>query len=97
MPRAQRWHTATLLPDGRVLFAGGGYEEPVLLTTTVLYDPADGSWTPAAPLARARMGGKAVLLRDGTVLVIGGVGDGDRPLASVERYGPRPWSLFGGD
>jgi len=97
LPQAQRWHTATLLPDGRVLLAGGGYGSTEPLTVAVLYDPEDGSWTPTAPLVEARMGGKAVLLLDGSVLTVGGVGIGERPLASVERFAPRPWSLFGGD
>src|ERR1044071_10354988 len=47
-------HTATLLPNGAVLVAGG-YEEAALATTE-LYDPATGTWMPTGRLATARSG-----------------------------------------
>jgi hypothetical protein len=38
-------HTATLLPDGEVLVAGGGNDEFVPQPLAEVYDPASGIWT----------------------------------------------------
>ena len=38
-------HTATLLPNGKVLVAGGTNAPNSDLTSAELYDPANGSWT----------------------------------------------------
>ena len=50
---ARELHTATLLPNGKVLVAGGqnnsGY-----LTSAELYDPASGTWTATGSLNTAR-------------------------------------------
>ncbi|MDC0681585.1 kelch repeat-containing protein [Sorangium atrum] len=44
-------HTATLLPDGRVLVAGGhGSDGTTLLREVEVYGPASKTWAPAAPL-----------------------------------------------
>ena len=69
--------TITLLNDDTVLVAGGfgdGFE----ITSAELYDPATQSWTMTAPMHEVRVDGtSATLLRDGTVLVVGGPnGDG---------------------
>jgi hypothetical protein len=56
-------HTATLLPGGKVLVAGGGS------ATMELYDPATGTFTSTATTASATVG-SATLLPDGTVLLI---------------------------
>ena len=42
-------HTATLLPNGKVLVAGG--ETPEVLASAELYDPASGTWTTTRSLA----------------------------------------------
>jgi hypothetical protein len=82
-------HTATLLPNGQVLVAGG-QNEASFLASTEQYDQATDRWTPAADMAGARSQDQAVLLPNGQVLVAGGV---DRPnstaaTATVERYDP---------
>ncbi len=64
-------YTATSLPDGRVLVAGGANGSAVL-DTTELYDPGTGKWTSAGHLARPRIGHTATLLPGGKVLVVGG-------------------------
>src|SRR2546429_4868978 len=58
-------HTATLLPDGKVLVAGGrdGYGS---LFTAELYDPATGNWTWTGGLA-PRENHTATSLPDGRV------------------------------
>jgi Ca2+-binding RTX toxin-like protein len=76
-----RWqHTATLLPDGRVLVAGGFGGGPIgstsnsqsVLNSAEIYDPATGTWTPTGALNVRRALSTAVLLPNGLVLVAGG-------------------------
>ena len=83
--------SVTTLVDGRVLVVGGvgpsGY--PGALSTAELYDPATDTWSPTADLAEGRFAHAAVLLADGTVLVVGGHATGwFNYLGSAERYYP---------
>jgi hypothetical protein len=82
-PRAL--HTATLLPDGRVLVVGGGTWDGALASSAELWNPATGSFGPAAPPIEPRVYHTATLLRDGRVLVVGGA---PGPLASAEIRDP---------
>ena len=63
---------ATLLPNGTVLVSGGypGSNNYPALATTEIYNPATGSWSPAATMAHTHVGPAAALLPDGTVLVV---------------------------
>jgi hypothetical protein len=99
MIEARSEQTATRLPDGRVLVAGGigAYGNvrvvaPKVLATAELYDPDTGSWTATGGLSTPRVGQQATLLGDGRVLVVGGMtysGDGEEIiLASAEAYDP---------
>jgi len=85
--RARYRHTATLLPDGRVLVVGGE-EEGDVLASAEIYDPATGRWREAARPATTRTLHTATLLADGQVLVAGGSDDGFNSIAVVERYDP---------
>jgi N-acetylneuraminic acid mutarotase len=92
-------HTATLLPDGRVLVVGG-YDDWAALDSAELYDPASGSWTATGKLIEARGYHTASLLPDGRVLVAGGRTNNSstgRALASAEVYDPvtGSWSATG--
>ena len=66
-------HTATLLPNGKVLVAGGYDGGSAYLASAELYDPAAGTWTPTGSLTGARYYHTATLLPDGKVLVAGGL------------------------
>src|SRR4030095_6574115 len=78
----RRFHTTTLLPDGKVLVTGGtrGTEAPGSPSTDPAYpvemwDPATGTWTTMASLTRFRgYHSIALLLPDGRVLSAGGEG-----------------------
>jgi len=79
-------HTATLLPSGRVLLAGG--ENPALPPVAELYDPQSGTFAPTGMMTTARSEHTATALPDGQVLLVGGYDANGRPLASAEIYDP---------
>ncbi|MEK7703660.1 MAG: kelch repeat-containing protein, partial [Myxococcota bacterium] len=94
MSLARRWHTATVLYDGRVLVAGGDGASGASATSYELWDPGIGAWSlgPDA-LGGARYAHTATRLPDGRVLLAGGEGSGAGseiwdPLANGGRGGP---------
>ncbi|MEU6994716.1 DUF6603 domain-containing protein [Streptomyces sp. NPDC046465] len=104
---ARKGHQATLLPDGRVLVTGGeaavaadGTFGPRALASAELFDPAAGTWTPAAALPSGRARHRALLTRAGDVLVIGGTtGPGfTAGFRSVLAYDPAAgtWTRIAG-
>lgn len=91
MAVARASHSATLLPDGRVLIAGGctraGCEMGDDGATAELYDPSKGAFTPTGRMTTERVGHTATLLSTGKVLIVGGF-DRDGVLAGAELYDP---------
>ncbi len=77
-------HTATLLPSGKVLVAGGF--NLGASSTAELYDPSTGTRQATEFLAIPRDQHTATLLPSGNVLVVGGF-NGDH-LSSTELYDP---------
>jgi hypothetical protein len=67
--------SVTLLPDGRVLVAGGRSPDGEFLNSVEAYDPARDTWRTVGSLRMARAHHGAVLLSDHRVLVTGGRGD----------------------
>ncbi|HET7064061.1 MAG TPA: kelch repeat-containing protein [Rudaea sp.] len=90
----QEGFTASALPDGTVLVAGGfsarapNWPQATFPTATESYDPNSGQWSPAGNLHAARAGHTATVLTDGSVLVAGGSGkiDGSSALTSSETH-----------
>jgi len=78
-------HVAILLPDGKVLVAGGHSPGDKPARSAELYDPATESWTAIADMHTPREAIEAFLQPDGTVLILGGPYRGPQ---SLERYDP---------
>jgi len=87
---ARQVHTATLLPNGQVLVAGGFDTSNSSIANAELYDATSGSWTATGSLATGRANHTATLLPDGQVLVAGGEDGGIAALASAELYIGQP-------
>jgi hypothetical protein len=89
MAAARAGHTATLLPGGEVLVAGGGLEGSVIADAE-LFDPAEDRFRRLDPLARARFKHGAAPLPNGDVLIVGGSnpsgGDDRGRLDHCERF-----------
>tara|TARA_B100001750_G_C15518552_1_gene609467 strand:+ start:2149 stop:3273 length:1125 start_codon:yes stop_codon:yes gene_type:complete len=91
--------TATLLNNGKVLVTGGEFQQEgwgglyggaiVNMDGTEIYDPSSGTWVAAAPMTERRKYHSALLMKDGKVIVVGGM--------QIETYDPAQnvWSLAG--
>lgn len=93
MYSARDSHTASLLPDGKVLIAGGALEtverfQQIVktLASAELFDSVSGSFALTGAMITARRSHTATLLSDGTVLVIGGLDTQNNYLATAELY-----------
>jgi len=81
--------TATLLPDGKILIAGGYKTSPSLSHATAeIYDPISGLIAPTGAMIDRRQCHNAVALTDGTVLLVGGNNETGTSLNSAEIYHP---------
>jgi N-acetylneuraminic acid mutarotase len=100
-----RWGHSAVLVGTQVLVAGGftvrSGQSELALSSAELYDPVAKTWTEVGPMTDPRGGHAAVLLKNGKVLVVGGllpVGTGaDADLAYCELYDPtaKTWSVTG--
>ncbi|MGB7068152.1 MAG: kelch repeat-containing protein [Pyrinomonadaceae bacterium] len=91
VPRSS--HAATLLRNGKVLVTGG-FDQRICFPDCVapvyesaeIYDPQTGIWSSAGNMSTARYAQTATRLRNGDVLVAGGLDQADAALSSAEIY-----------
>ena len=96
MSVARSMATATLLPSGKVLVAGGYDNATGQLSSAELFDPETNTWSDTGALAQARDAATATALRDGDVLVAGGdSGNGALPTAEIYDAGAGTWHAAG--
>jgi hypothetical protein len=100
MRTARANHTATVLPNGLVLVAGGTGDHNAALASSELYNSASGTWSSTGNLHVARVSAGAVLLPNGRVLAMGGCLSNDclsSTTRSAEIYNPTSgsWTVTG--
>lgn len=104
MIQARYGFSATRLADGRVLVAGGSFDNSHRgQAAAELYDPATGTWTATGSMLAGRYRHSATLLNDGRVLVAGGNASDSGAsavrccLATAELYDPSTgtWAATG--
>jgi hypothetical protein len=104
MTTMRLYQTATLLPDGKILIAGGMDGESNPLATAEVYDPQSGTFTATSNMTVPRGATKpppvtsipipdpdgptATLLPNGKVLIVGGYDGENIRLASAELFDP---------
>jgi hypothetical protein len=101
---ARYGHTATLLPNGNVLVAGGENATDSVLASAEIYDPLmyympGATWLNTIPMYSPRKHHTATLLNSGQVLVVGGerlVGGSPVFVYGTEYYEPKGWWVTAG-
>ena len=76
---ARAYHTATRLPNGKVLIAGGQIAGQQDTSTVELYDPTAETFTLAGNMSGPRYNHTATLLKDGRVLIADGITQAGTP------------------
>ena len=94
------WHTATLLPDGRVLLVGNGSWSADDPESSEVFDPATNTFIRVGePRDLVQGAQSATLLGDGRVLITGG--DTSEPNGDPHYFGPlktaETWDPASGD
>jgi len=102
MPFAAAGAAGIRLADGRVLLAGGAVHEPEfvdegaeaypsgLTADAVLFDPESDRWIATTSMPSPRAGASAMLLADGSVVLVGGsVSEGDLGTPGCPEADPR--------
>lgn len=83
-------HSATLLPSGQVLVAGGRSRDGVVTSfpDAELFHAASGGWSGTGGLSSPRERHRAILLASGKVLAVGGWSSSRGYLADAELFDP---------
>jgi len=86
---ARSGHTASLLPDGKVLIAGGVDSMQQTLASAELYDPASATFAMTGSMNMDRENHTATRLANGEVLIVGGYSSTTSTVQSTaELYDP---------
>ena len=81
-------HTATALPDGRVLVAGGFTSEANAAHSAEAYAPGAGRFSALPRMITVRYSHTATMLPNGKVLIAGGYAAGSTTIAAAELFDP---------
>ena len=82
---ARSRHAAALLPDGKVLIAGG-LGQSGRLSSAELFDPATRKFTTTGPLNSPRSDQDMIPLKNGRVIVWGGIDETGNSHRDIEMY-----------
>lgn len=93
MSAARMAHTATALPDGRVLIAGGFVGDELAAHSAEMFTSSAtasdaGRFTPLPRMRMLRHSHTATLLANGKVLIVGGYGRQNNVTAAAELFDP---------
>jgi len=91
MATQRHGYSATLLPDGKVLIAGGGSclgPGDCILDSAEVYDPLAGRFKPTGSMTVERSAHSATRLASGKILIAGGLDNTGQFMASAELYDP---------
>ncbi|MDQ6937513.1 MAG: SBBP repeat-containing protein [Actinomycetota bacterium] len=91
MLHTARLTTSVLLPNGKVLMAGGTGSNPA---AAEIYDPAAGTWSTTGSLNIGRQRGSLVVLANGKVLAAAGTPPGDPPYLGTAQQAGDSAELF---
>jgi hypothetical protein len=83
MHYARNKHTASILPNGKVLITGGVLDQCIIVE---LYDSSTGIWTITVKPSTARSFHTASILSNAKVLITGGMTEFIAPISSTELY-----------
>jgi N-acetylneuraminic acid mutarotase len=90
LPQTRFSHTASLLPDGRVLVVGGIVDGRIS-RSTLLYDSLHDRWESGPATHALHAGQSTVTLHDGRILIAAGYGG----PAEIYNPGAASWSVAG--
>ena len=88
MSTARSLHTATSLPNGTVLIAGGYDQTMATLASAELFDPVTGRFSSTDTMSHPRVAAGATQLNNGRILMVGGQDAMGIAMASAEIYDP---------
>ncbi len=86
MTTARAGHTATFMPDKKVMIAGGQNDHEVVLATTEVYDPTKETFSPGEKMFTAREGHVATAIGDRHIIITGGSTRSGVALSSTEDF-----------